>query len=137
MQKAALLVIGLLISSLTFFANAESNPLSVHVLNLENGLPSSGVEVKLEQKVGDNWQVLNTAITNEQGRITGLYPDGKALIKDATYKVTFETGKWFKAHNVKTFFPEIPVIFSTDGGLDHYHIPLLLSPYGYSTYRGN
>lgn len=53
------------------------------------------------------------------------------------YKVTFKTGGWFKQHNQKTFFPEVPVIFEVDGSVKHYYIPLLLSPYGYSTYRGN
>lgn len=121
------------VSTLTF---AAGNPLSVHVLNLENGLPSPDVKVVLEQKQGDNWVALNSAVTNEQGRITALYPEGKALEK-GTYKVTFETGDWFKKHDTETFFPEIPVIFSADGKLDHYHVPLLLSPYGFSTYRGN
>lgn len=121
------------VSTLTF---AAGNPLSVHVLNLENGLPSPDVKVVLEQKQGDNWVALNSAVTNEQGRITALYPEGKALEK-GTYKVTFETGDWFEKHDTETFFPEIPVIFSADGKLDHYHVPLLLSPYGFSTYRGN
>lgn len=121
------------VSTLTF---AAGNPLSVHVLNLENGLPSPDVKVVLEQKQGDNWVELNSAVTNEQGRITALYPEGKALEK-GTYKVTFETGDWFEKHDTETFFPEIPVIFSADGKLDHYHVPLLLSPYGFSTYRGN
>ncbi|MDP5293527.1 hydroxyisourate hydrolase [Oceanimonas sp. CHS3-5] len=121
------------VSTLTF---AAGNPLSVHVLNLENGLPSPDVKVVLEQKQGDNWVELNSAVTNEQGRITALYPEGQDLEK-GTYKVTFETGAWFEQHDTETFFPEIPVIFSADGKLDHYHVPLLLSPYGFSTYRGN
>lgn len=53
------------------------------------------------------------------------------------YKVTFKTGDWMKRRNAETFFPEIPVVFEVDGTLSHYHIPLLLSPFGYSTYRGN
>lgn len=125
------------ISCFSFMVNAESNPLSVHVLNLENGLPSSGIEVKLEQKIGSNWKLLSSAVTNEQGRISDLYPAGEKIDSKATYKVTFETGKWFEKNKTETFFPEIPVIFKADGNLKHYHIPLLLSPYGYSTYRGN
>lgn len=121
----------------SFFSLANANPLSVHVLNLANGLPSSGVEVKLEQKINNQWKLLNTKVTNEQGRIPDLYPKGEKLVKNSVYKVTFETGKWFKTHNAETFFPEVPVIFTTNGNLEHYHIPLLLSPYGYSTYRGN
>lgn len=126
------------IAFLTFsqFASAQGNPLSVHVLNLVDGLPSPEVAVTLEKLNGDKWTLLNTGSTNAQGRITALFPEN-AELGNATYKVTFKTGQWFANHQQKTFFPEIPVIFSTDGSVPHYHIPLLLSQYGYSTYRGN
>ncbi|WP_373188410.1 hydroxyisourate hydrolase [Halopseudomonas sp.] len=126
----------LLLSSMAGSALAASNPLSVHVLNLEDGLPSSKVRVTLEQLQPQGWQPLNEAVTNQQGRISELFPEGKTL-ETGTYKVTFKTGDWFAMHQAQTFFPEVPVIFEVDGGVDHYHIPLLLSPYGYSTYRGN
>lgn len=112
------------------------NPLSVHVLNLENGLPSPGVNVTLEEQKNGQWVQISRAKTNEQGRITGLFPEDQKF-KNTTYKVTFKTGEWFKKNQQNTFFPEVPVIFQTDGSVNHYHIPLLLSPYGYSTYRGN
>lgn len=117
-------------------AVAADNPLSVHVLNLQDGLPSAGVTVSLEKQDGKDWTLLNTGSTNQQGRIPALYPADKALEK-GTYRVTFHTGEWFKQHKTATFFPEIPVIFMVDGSVPHYHIPLLLSPFGYSTYRGN
>jgi 5-hydroxyisourate hydrolase len=117
-------------------ANAQDNPLSVHVLNLVDGLPSPGVVVTLEKRDGERWALLNTAATNVQGRITALLPANTRL-DNGTYRVTFKTGKWFAEHKSKTFFPEIPVIFESDGSVPHYHIPLLLSQYGYSTYRGN
>ena len=121
---------------LTSVALAAGNPLSVHVLNLENGLPSPDVNVTLEKQDGKNWKLLNQGDTNEQGRIPALFPEGKSLEK-GTYRVTFKTGEWFKEHQTATFFPEVPVIFEVDGTVPHYHIPLLLSPYGFSTYRGN
>jgi 5-hydroxyisourate hydrolase len=127
---------GALLASLSSLALAAGNPLSVHVLNLENGLPSPGVEVTLEKQSGSAWQALSSATTNEQGRITALFPEGQSLEK-GTYRVTFKTGEWFAEHQTSTFFPEVPVIFTADGSVPHYHIPLLLSPYGYSTYRGN
>lgn len=130
------LVAGAILSGLASFALADTNPLSVHVLNLQDGLPSPGVNVTLEKQNGADWQLLNAGTTSEQGRITELYPAGKALEK-GTYRVVFKTGEWFKQHTTKTFFPEVPVIFEVDGTVPHYHIPLLLSPYGYSTYRGN
>lgn len=130
------LMVGTLLSGLASLAVADTNPLSVHVLNLQDGLPSPAVNVTLEKQNGADWQLLNTGTTNDQGRITELYPAGKTLEK-GTYRVTFKTGEWFKKHAAKTFFPEVPVVIEVDGTVAHYHIPLLLSPYGYSTYRGN
>ena len=121
--------------SLSSFSFAQ-NPLSVHVLNLENGLPSAGVKVILEKQENNQWKELNQSTTNQQGRITALYPEDASLQK-GIYKVTFKTGEWFQKNKQSSFFPEVPVIFSVDGNLEHYHIPLLISPYGYSTYRGN
>lgn len=115
---------------------AASNPLSVHVLNLQDGLPSPGVNVKLEKKIDNNWVQINEGVTNAQGRIPALYPSD-SVMEAGSYRVTFQTEKWFNEHNTTTFFPEIPVIFKVDGSVPHYHIPLLLSPYGFSTYRGN
>ncbi|WP_217476658.1 hydroxyisourate hydrolase [Stutzerimonas stutzeri] len=126
----------LVLASLSSLAMAADNPLSVHVLNLNDGLPSPDVKVTLEKQNGKQWTALSDGVTNQQGRITALYPQDKALEK-GTYRVTFKTGDWFKAHDTASFFPEVPVIFEVDGTVPHYHIPLLLSPYGFSTYRGN
>ncbi len=130
------LIAGAVLSGLSSIALAAGNPLSVHVLNLQDGLPSSDVSVTLEKQEGQGWSMLNKGVTNEQGRITGLYPEGKTLEK-GTYRVTFKTGEWFQKHQTASFFPEVPVIFNVDGSLPHYHIPLLISPYGFSTYRGS
>lgn len=126
----------LVLASLSSLAMAADNPLSVHVLNLNDGLPSPDVKVTLEKQNGKQWTALSDGVTNQQGRITALYPEDKALEK-GTYRVTFKTGDWFKAHDTASFFPEVPVMFEVDGTVPHYHIPLLLSPYGFSTYRGN
>ena len=132
-MKITILSISITSFSTVIFAQ---NPLSVHVLNLDTGLPASNVAVVLEAQQGDKWTKLNEAKTNSEGRITELYPKDTTLQK-GIYKVTFKTGDWFKAKNQRSFFPEVPVVFVIDGSLEHYHIPLLLSPYGYSTYRGN
>lgn len=136
MNTLKTLLAGAVLSALSSAVFAAGNPLSVHVLNLQDGLPSPGVNVTLEKQNGQDWSKLNTGITNEQGRVTALYPENKVLEK-GTYRVTFKTGDWFKEHQSATFFPEVPVIFEADGSVPHYHIPLLLSPYGFSTYRGN
>ena len=132
MVKYFLPLVGLSLSSFCF----AQNPLSVHVLNLDNGLPSANVKVVLETQQNNQWVEINSGTTNEQGRITELYPKDTALQK-GIYKVTFKTGDWFRQKNQRSFFPEVPVVFVIDGSLDHYHITLLISPYGYSTNRGN
>jgi len=132
MVKYFLPLVGLGFSTFCF----AQNPLSVHVLNLDNGLPSANVKVVLETQQNNQWVEINSGTTNEQGRITELYPKDTALQK-GIYKVTFKTGDWFRQKNQRSFFPEVPVVFVIDGSLEHYHIPLLISPYGYSTYRGN
>jgi 5-hydroxyisourate hydrolase len=136
MKLTTTLATGALLAAMGGTAMAADNPLSVHVLNIENGLPSPDVNVTLEQKQNDGWEELNAAVTGDNGRINALYPDDMAL-ENGTYRVTFDTGEWFNNHDTETFFPEVPVIFEINGSLEHYHIPLLLSPYGYSTYRGN
>jgi 5-hydroxyisourate hydrolase len=140
MKNIPLLIAAVALSSLPVFgfANgpAAGNPLSVHVLNLQDGLPSPDVDVVLEKQNGTQWSTLNSSTTNAQGRVPALYPEGRKL-EAGTYRVTFKTEKWFASRKSVIFFPEIPVIFSVDGSVAHYHIPLLLSPYGYSTYRGN
>lgn len=137
MQKTKLFIGGLLLNAaIASSALAASNPLSVHVLNLQDGLPSAGVNVTLEKKVDNKWVQISEGVTNEQGRIPALYPSESTMEK-GNYRVTFQTEEWFNKHKTSTFFPEIPVIFKTDGSVPHYHIPLLLSPYGFSSYRGN
>lgn len=117
-------------------ALAADNPLSVHVLNIQSGQPSPGVEVHLEQHTDAGWEALATATTDGSGRVSALYPEDETFAP-GLYRVTFETGDWFAERDTATFFPEIPVPFEVDDTDQHYHVPLLLSPYGYSTYRGN
>ena len=136
MNLLRMTVAALALGSLSSLALAAGNPLSVHVLNLENGLPSPGVNVTLEKHVGQNWQPLAQGITNEQGRIGELFPADKPFEK-GEYRVVFKTGEYFQKTKHETFFPEIPVIFEVKQTDQHYHIPLLLSPYGFSTYRGS
>ncbi len=134
-MKPAKLILALGLSALSGLALA-ANPLSVHVLNLQTGVPSAGVEVTLEQHVGKDWQVLAHGTTNEQGRIAELFPADHAFVA-GEYRVVFQTGDYYKRTGQETFFPQIPVIFQVKQTDQHYHIPLLLSPYGFSTYRGS
>lgn len=97
MLKKLLPVFTVLLTSMTF---AQDNPLSVHVLNLENGLPSANVEVVLEKNSGNNWVKLNQQSTGPNGRISALYPENKKL-EQGTYKVIFKTEDWFRKNNQK------------------------------------
>lgn len=125
----------------SFFASglataAAPNPLSVHVLDLQSGQPSAGIRVTLEQREGSGWRELATGVTDAQGRIQALYPENRKMAA-ADYRIVFQTGEHYKRRGQATFFPRIPVEFTVDAPAQHYHVPLLLSPFGYSTYRGN
>ena len=133
MKKLAGVVLAMMV---TYACLAEDNPLSVHVLNTSTGLPSADVAVTLDQKVDGQWRPLAHAATDAQGRVRALYPAQQPM-QSGVYRVTFNTGEWFKQRGEQTFFPEASVVFQVDGTVPHYHIPLLISPYGYATYRGN
>lgn len=118
---------------------ADPNPLSVHVLDLQTGQPSPGIQVDLERRgATGNWQPLGSGTTDEQGRIRALVP-AAALNEWAAgdYRVVFRTGEFYARQKQPSFFPEIPVVFRVESAKQHYHVPLLLSPFGFSTYRGN
>ena len=90
----------------------------------------------LEQREGPQWRELGSAVTDAQGRVRALYPAGKPLAA-GPYRIVFKTGEHYAKLRQPTFFDRIPVEFKVENTAQHYHIPLLLSPFGYSTYRGN
>ncbi|MCZ8077086.1 MAG: hydroxyisourate hydrolase [Paucibacter sp.] len=118
---------------------AEINPLSVHVLNLQTGQPSPGIRVDLERRIdATHWQPLGSGTTDEQGRVRALVPASELPKWSAgEYRVVFRTGEFYARQQQASFFPEIPVVIRVDSAQQHYHVPLLLSPYGFSSYRGN
>lgn len=132
----------LLICAIALAANTAAvaapaaNPLSVHVLDLQSGRPTAGIGVMLEQRVGADWRTIAAAVTDAQGRIPALYPEGKP-VDAGEYRIVFKTGEHYARLGQPSFFPRIPVEIVMDKATAHYHVPLLLSPFGYSTYRGN
>lgn len=110
--------------------------ITTHILDTARGRPASGVAVSLSLQVADAWQLLATGATDSNGRVTDLLPESKPL-PAGIYKMHFETGGYFSASAQPVFYPWAEVVFSIEGDGAHYHIPLLLSPYGYSTYRGS
>ena len=130
-------LIASIISLLSFSAlAAPEGTLSAHILNQQTGLPSQGVQVELDKQQGSSWQHIASGKTDADGRIKTLYPRADNM-EPGIYKVTFKTGEYFKINNMSTFFPVIPVIFNVTKQNQKLHIPLLLSQYGYSTYRGS
>ncbi len=105
--------------------------ISTHVLDTSLGVPAEGVTVALEKKAGDAWSVVSNEKTNADGRITFQCP------KEAgTYRLQFEIDAYFRRNKLKPFFVSAPVVFEITDTSRKYHVPLLLNPYGYSTYRG-
>jgi 5-hydroxyisourate hydrolase len=115
---------------------APRGPLTTHVLNTATGKPAAGMSVLLHRYVDGRWEELKRARTGEDGRVAGLYPTGRPLTA-GVYRLEFDTGAYFKAMGQTTFYPRVEVIFQVQQADEHYHVPLLVSPFGYSTYRGS
>jgi 5-hydroxyisourate hydrolase len=114
--------------------------ISSHVLDTALGLPAPGVRARLQLlelvEGAQHWTTLAEVATDENGRIPRFLPDGP--LRTGTYRVCFDTKTYLETTGRPVFFPQIDVVFSVDGGAEeHYHVPLLLSPFGYSTYRGS
>jgi len=110
--------------------------ITTHVLDTALGRPASGVPVALEIRTGDGWRGLGRSVTDPDGRARALLPAGCALAV-GTYRLTFDTGAYFRSRGSEPFFPEVSVVFEVRDPAQHHHVPLLLSPFGYSTYRGS
>jgi len=105
--------------------------ISAHVLDAAAGRPAAGVSIRLEAATGE---LLGAATTDDDGRVGDLGPD---VLDAGTYRVVFGSGDYFAASGTPSFHPEVSVTFRTEAEQGHYHIPLLLSPYAYTTYRGS
>ena len=113
------------------------SPITTHVLDTSLGKPASGVAVVLEIHAGtERWKELGRGVTDLNGRIAAFNPPLVGLERQV-YRLRFSTGAYFAARHVRTFYPEIPVVVEIEDPSQHYHVPLLLSPFGYSTYRGS
>jgi 5-hydroxyisourate hydrolase len=112
------------------------SPITTHVLDVSLGRPAAGVPVLLEiEEVGAGWKELRRAETDQDGRLLDLHAAG-ALV-EGTYRLTFDTRAYFSVRKIEALYPRVSVVFSVRNANEHYHIPLLLSPFGYSTYRGS
>ena len=111
--------------------------ITTHVLDTSAGQPAVGLAVTLDRRgnAGD-WEHVGTGQTNDDGRVSNLVAESSRMIP-GEYRLTFETRAYFDARNVSSFYPAITIAFIVSAGVAHYHVPLLLSPFGYSTYRGS
>lgn len=110
--------------------------ITTHVLDTAIGKPAAGIDLTLSQFVDGKWDLLGGGTTNSDGRVSDLLPESKTL-KAGRYKVLFVTEQYFKSQKVEAFYPYADIVFDITGDGEHYHIPLLLSPFGYTTYRGS
>lgn len=110
--------------------------ITTHVLDTARGRPAEGVAVGLDVRDGEGWIELARGRTNRDGRIADFLPGG-ALPRAGVYRLRFATGEYFGSLGVTGFYPEVQVLVQIDEPAGHHHVPLLLSPYGYSTYRGS
>jgi len=114
------------------------SPITTHVLDTARGRPAAGVPVVLELQHGDardGWRLVGRGETDADGRLRTLMPEGDA--PSGVYRLIFDTRQYFHTLGVRAFYPQVVVVFEVAAGDAHYHVPLLLSPFGYSTYRGS
>ncbi|HEX9501482.1 MAG TPA: hydroxyisourate hydrolase [Thermoanaerobaculia bacterium] len=109
--------------------------ITTHVLDIGCGKPASGVLVTLERRAMDGaWMPVGHGETDDDGRLKTLTPEG---VERGTYRMTFDLATYFRERHVETFYPEAIIVFTVTDAAQHYHVPLLLSAWGYSTYRGS
>jgi 5-hydroxyisourate hydrolase len=111
--------------------------ITTHVLDTSRGVPAAGVRVTLEwsSQSGD-WQLMGQGATDPDGRLPTLMVESGSA-PTGIYRLQFETGAYFAAHGTAAFHPRITVTFEVIDGEAHHHVPLLVSPFGYTTYRGS
>jgi 5-hydroxyisourate hydrolase len=113
------------------------NSITTHVLDTARGRPAAGVPITLEHRVDDgSWALVGAGVTDEDGRLRTLVPSAVRLAV-GVYRLTFDTDAYFNALTLEGFFPEAVIVFRVRDAMQHHHVPLLLSPFGFSTYRGS
>ncbi|HEX3785736.1 MAG TPA: hydroxyisourate hydrolase [Pseudonocardiaceae bacterium] len=111
-----------------------TSTISTHVLDTALGRPAAGVAVALEAQGAAGWAGIDSASTDADGRVSEI---GPAQAAAGNYRLTFDTGGYFGADGRECFFPEVTVTFTITDPISHYHVPILLSPFSVSTYRGS
>ena len=112
------------------------SPITTHVLDTSRGCPAAGIEVELFQHNGEQSHRIGHARTDDDGRIMNGLVEQDQLVS-GTYRIRFQTQDYFQRSGTTSFYPEVSITFVVTNEDEHYHVPLLLSPFGFSTYRGS
>lgn len=136
MKKLSFLILTFIAITQLSIAQETKYQLSSHILDITSGKPATDVKITLSKKDSkDNWMIVDEKITDSNGRIKEfLKQDGSD--NTGIYKLTFHTSPYFQSLGQKSFYPFVEVVFELADS-EHYHVPITLSPFGYSTYRGN
>ncbi|MGA7402751.1 MAG: hydroxyisourate hydrolase [Candidatus Sulfotelmatobacter sp.] len=111
--------------------------ISTHILDIVRGKPATDVPVRLEKKdTPASWRLLNSERTDQDGRCGQLLPEGEEF-GAGIYRLIFDVASYYTAQNIDTLYPVVEVTFQARAGESNFHVPLLLSPNGYTTYRGS
>ena len=113
----------------------QRSSITTHVLDVSLGRPAKGIVVRLARTDGTTWTELGHGETDADGRASGLLAPGMRAV--GTHRITFELEPYFARSGRKCFYPRVEIVFAVLNETEHYHVPLLLSPFGYSTYRGS
>jgi len=124
-----------LIANFQFLIEQNMSQITTHVLDTSLGKPAEGIRISLQKTDGSSWETIGSGLTNSDGRVANLLAED-VLLEPGIYRMFFETGPYYKGLNIQTFYPEASIVFETFD-TEHYHVPLLLNPFGYSTYRGS
>ncbi|MFP5040187.1 2-oxo-4-hydroxy-4-carboxy-5-ureidoimidazoline decarboxylase [Parasediminibacterium sp. JCM 36343] len=117
------------------WGSLKASHITTHVLDTSLGKPGQNITIRLQKPVDGGWQTITQGVTNADGRIGDLLASGRFL-KSGSYRMLFDTASYYVSLDTKTFYPEVPITFTVFDNT-HYHVPLLINPFGYSTYRGS
>lgn len=137
MKNSLIALFAVLISAFSFGQTKEvTYQLSSHILDVSKGIPAPGVTIQLEKYSNQTkmWTVVDKKVTDKNGRVGDFLSNENSNL--GIYKLTYMTSPYFKSMNTESFYPWVEVVFEITNK-DHYHVPITLSAYGYSTYRGN
>lgn len=137
MKNTCLLAVILLFSTTFAFSQETKYQLSSHILDITKGVPAQNVKISLfKQDNTGKWLAIDEKITDQNGRINDFLKVETGLNHQGIYKLTYHTAPYFKSAGQESFYPFIEVVFELKDN-NHYHVPITLSPFGYSTYRGS